>query len=152
MLTVGSIRMRRATGEVRPRRREIGWKPAIGANLGCRGDDHAAAEAIVPPCRLLGGPETGYSAINQARMGRLSGKCGINLHKTGGMMSNGAWPANFCPGQMTRALWLVIDVIMAVPQYAFYMFWGGLFGFATGGMAGLFVGSVIGIVISSGML
>ncbi len=42
--------------------------------------------------------------------------------------------------------------MMAIPQYAFHMFWGGLFGFAVGGTAGLVIGSVIGIITSSGVL
>lgn len=74
LLTAGSIRTRRATGEVRPCRCKMGRNCAAGAGHGGRGGEFAAAEAIAAPFRLPVGLGSGYPAVNRGRMGRPSGK------------------------------------------------------------------------------
>ncbi len=51
-----------------------------------------------------------------------------------------------------NALWILGDVMIAVPQYAFHLFWGGLFGYAVAGGVGLIVGGAIGFATSCGVL
>jgi hypothetical protein len=75
MLTVEVVCTRRMTGEVRPNRSKTGRSRAAGGRFRGRDCSFAAMQAVAMPSHLPVGLESGYSAVNQERIDRLSGKC-----------------------------------------------------------------------------
>ncbi len=75
MLTPMGISTKRMTGEIRLHRCQIGWKRTTGASHGYRGEDHAAADAIIMLFHLPVGPESGYYVGRKGQIGCPYGIC-----------------------------------------------------------------------------
>ena len=69
--------------------------------------------------------------------------CGVSLNGGGGKHDEGRMQSEM------KLHWKIALTVLHIPQFAFYMFMGGLFGHAIGGRAGLAAGAAVGFFASA---